>query len=393
MAAVVTSGILSGLGLEVARIGSSVVNEACGFSMDLADSRSSIFAITAIVAYSLVCVYIMRARIITKALIVLTSIPLLIVSNIIRGLVVMLIASALDKEAGHIAYTYLSGPILFFISFGGVTFFCIKKHLRDAPQKNETNNPVYSKQKSVSPAWYITLAVIFIGAVWIPKNLDVVHVDESGVNLIAPRLMGSWTGGPILFCHTPSDRLPYSDPDLKAGGPCPDCGEPLYEMSSIERRLLPSDTILKKSRYDNPDEHRVLFTIVLSGQKRSSIHRPEVCLVGPNSEIDRSFIHTVDLGNDRTLDVKILEMVHRIKKPDGTIGVWTSYYAYWFAGVNRETPYHIQRMIWMASDRLFRNKSYRWAYISASGARTPQNTSYLTEIDNFLQSAYPHLHK
>ena len=73
--------------------------------------------------------------------------------------------------------------------------------------------------------------------------------------------------------------------------------------------------------------------------------------------------------------------------------MWTTYYAYWFTGMDRETPYHLQRMAWMGADRLFRNKTYRWAYISVSGIRLPDNEDYLEEIDDFLTEVYPDLRK
>jgi hypothetical protein len=165
-------------------------------------------------------------------------------------------------------------------------------------------------------------------------------------------------------------------------------------MTPVERSLLPADTVLRKNHYEREDDRlAVQFTIVMSGRKRSSIHRPEVCLVGPGSEIARSFVHRVKLSGGHVLKVKILEMLHRTTRADGTTGVVPSYYAYWFAGLGRETPSHLQRMMWMASDRLFRGRNYRWAYISVAGLRHPGNTDYLNNVDAFLRDAYPLLHQ
>jgi len=48
-------------------------------------------------------------------------------------------------------------------------------------------------------------------------------------------------------------------------------------------------------------------------------------------------------------------------------------------------------MIWMASDRIFRNVSHRWAYIAVAGLREPDTDDYQEEVVDFVQNLYPQI--
>jgi len=228
---------------------------------------------------------------------------------------------------------------------------------------------------------------------FIPSNAKVEYSAEAGVRHNLPKSIGPYDGELLLYCHNPDHGERYKDASLKLGDRCPDCDDTLHELTLIEKRLLPPDTLVRKYTYEIKDTSRVLCSIVLSGEHRSSIHRPEVCLVDRNNIIANSFIHQIELSTGETLKVKVLEMSHKKQKPDGTVYQYHSYYAYWFAGIGRETPRHVQRMIWMAYDRLFYSSSYRWAYISVSGHRLEKSNAYLEELDSFLKNAHPFILK
>ena len=83
-------------------------------------------------------------------------------------------------------------------------------------------------------------------------------------------------------------------------------------------------------------------------------------------------------------------MLRRWRAPDGRQAEYLSYYAYWFVGKGRETPSHFMRMFWMASDRIFHNRSHRWAYISVSGERDGKD-AYRKEIETFVGGLYPEM--
>lgn len=384
------TALLNGIGIDVVQAGPVIVVRQSGFRMDLADTRSSIFAATAAGACSLLCAYLARTRLWKRLLIPAICIPLFMTSIVLRALIIMVVG-ATSPALGARINELLSGPLVVLLIFGGLTGLAISFHEKKpyAPIRDLSNG----KSKTIPAIWplIITLSVIAAASKWIPANLDVHHSEQTGVNLDWPDMLGAWRGEETLYCHNPEDIREVFTTELIAGDPCPNCGEPLFEMSPVERLLLPPDTLVRKKQYESPLGRRVYLAIVLSGKHRSSIHRPEVCLVGPNSRIAESFIHEVELANGRKLRVKVLEMIIQFKGPDGEMYSGRSYYTYWFAGIGRETPSHLQRMFWMASDRLFRNESYRWAYISIAGIRTSQREAYLREIDEFIRLAYPAL--
>jgi hypothetical protein len=73
-----------------------------------------------------------------------------------------------------------------------------------------------------------------------------------------------------------------------------------------------------------------------------------------------------------------------IKHHPGDNGADYSFYAYWFVGKDRETASHVQRMIWMAADRIFRGVSHRWAYIAIYGHRVPGSNAHIQLLADFI---------
>ncbi len=392
VSAAVSSGLLTGLGIETVRSGPYITSTRIdGLRVNLGDPAGGIFAIIAIVAYALLCAYLMRSRWKSRIAVLAASVPLLMMANIFRAVLAMLAGVVLSADAGEYIQTKLSAWIAFVLAFGGVTALAVYLHRRAGiPAQPNVPHPMEGRTSPV-PSLLTAIAIAGLAAWWIPNHSTVYHKEEAGVNLDLPSSIDDWKGGVILFCHNPERPEELFTHDLKPGDPCPTCGQPLQELAAYEKKLLPPDTQVRKNWYKRGANESVVLSIVLSGKNRSSIHRPEVCLVGDGSQISRSFTHGIALADGRILKVKVLEMVHQFKDRQGHIRSGTSYYAYWFAGIGRETPDHVQRMIWMASDRLFKSQSYRWAYLSLGGARTEGRTDYLVELDAFIRLAYPYL--
>lgn len=385
LSATLVSGIANGLGLEVTRAGATILPvKLADAGIALADSRSGIFAVTAAVAFAAVAGEVARTSLVRRIGLVALAVPLVVAANTVRGLLGVLAVAVAGGPAGAAFFEAVSGPVVVLILFGTPAWLAWKGR-----RPAEAGTPAAQPNGRTMPA-LLTAIVLLAGAIaWIPTNLTITHLDEAGVTIDLPEQVGSWRGTLVLFCHNPADEGEVLDSGLQPGDACPRCGQPLQEMSAIERSLLPHDTVLRKKRYEYANGRAVYLSIVLSGKDRSSIHRPEVCLVGPNSQIARSFVHRTPLRDGRALDVTILEMVLSFPGADGRTRTVHSYYAYWFAGIGQETPSHYQRMWWMARDRLFFNRSHRWAYLSLAGIRAEGGRDYLAEVDEFLREAHP----
>lgn len=138
-------------------------------------------------------------------------------------------------------------------------------------------------------------------------------------------------------------------------------------VSAIELSMLPKDTTFGKRRYwmtnstDNVD-----VAVVLMGQDRTSLHKPQFCLTGQGWNIEQT--ETVNLKMDRPhayeLSVMKLTASIRVKREDGQYITIRGIYVYWFVADNKLTASHDERMVSMAKNLLRTGTLERWAYIS-----------------------------
>jgi hypothetical protein len=238
-------------------------------------------------------------------------------------------------------------------------------------------------------AHLVVVALLALTMLALALTGDVRFVDDAGVRVALPDRLGAWTGDELRFCQNPACEHSGSVSELGGRSVCPRCGGALGPLSLVEKSLLPADTVAVKKQYADGRGGHVFVSIVLSGRERSSIHRPELCLVGPSSEIVGSGIVRVDVPGRRPLSVTVLDMLYR--SPGQAAGTGAqSYFAYWFAGRNRETPRHLVRMFWMAVDRIVFNTAYPWAYIAVAGERDAAG-NYRGEIREFVALLQPQI--
>ena len=239
------------------------------------------------------------------------------------------------------------------------------------------------------------VAALAVAAWALVFKTGVANSDEAGIVLHLPGQVGDWTGAGLLFCPDRTCGAQYLEGRLEDPAVCPKCGATLGNMNWAERSLLPADTGLVRKFYQRPGGRDALHaTIVLSGDDRSSIHRPQVCMTAAGHEImDERFIRIPLEGRAEPLEVMVLDMAKPTAGPDGTPGQYLSYYAYWFVGKDRETASHVERMFWMGYDRVVHGVSHRWAYIALSGQRAPRSDAHLQTIADFASRLHPALLK
>lgn len=244
--------------------------------------------------------------------------------------------------------------------------------------------------KALKP-YFTIIGLLIVTSVLLAMTVDVRTTDEAGITLKLPDRVGDWVGQDMLFCQNPVCVREYRAGDLNGATRCPACGGDLDGMTRAEKDILPKDTEIVKKDYRNPEGRGIYVTIVLSGKERVSIHRPQVCLVGQGYKILRSHVVSVPLPGRDPINVMVLDIVRYVRGPEGQMIEAPFYFAYWFVGKDRETPYHVERMIWMASDRILRNVSHRWAYVAASGVRDPGSDKYEAELREFVAGFYPQI--
>jgi len=215
-----------------------------------------------------------------------------------------------------------------------------------------------------------------------------------GVVMELPPEVEGWTGNELRFCHNPQIcAKDYKDAsfyirDLELPDVCSDCGSRLFNMARAEKEQLPEDTEFVKSAYTNDAGARLFTSIVLSGTARDSIHRPQRCLKGQGNTIDDEYTLMVPMEGRDDLKMRVIKASRTYRTAEGPKPYY-SFYAYWFVGQDRETPYHLGRMFWLAWDRVVRSTANRWAYIAVQGDREEDGTEYEKELVDFVQKVYP----
>lgn len=247
---------------------------------------------------------------------------------------------------------------------------------------------VKMETKTLKP-YFVVIGLMILTSLALAFTIDVKVTNQAGIRMELPDQVGDWVGRDLRFCQNPLCLREFKTDELSDLEKCPVCGSELSTMTRSENDLLPSDTEILKKEYRNSKGRTLFVSVVLSGKERVSIHRPQVCLVGQGNEIINSTIVPVTFKERKPLDVMSLEMIRRFRDSEGEAKELPTYFAYWFVGQGRETPYHVQRMIWMATDRIFRNVSHRWAYIAITGIRDEQSEKYKEELQDFVSELYP----
>jgi exosortase len=164
------------------------------------------------------------------------------------------------------------------------------------------------------------------------------------------------------------------------------------EPEPIERSILPADTGFSRKYYvnlDDPSEH-VLLSIVLSGRDRTSIHRPELCVIGQGWTIDRTSLHRFAYPShpDAGFEATVLSVHHEITGAQGRRSV-PNIIAYWFTGDDRVVPSQGERMLYDAWIRISRGRAPRWAYIFLQTGSSDGEGAGLARMQSILDASLP----
>jgi hypothetical protein len=247
---------------------------------------------------------------------------------------------------------------------------------------------------------FLTVVLLMVAAsLALAFTVDVELNDVPGVVMQLPdELADGWIGNELRYCHNKEchSEAPafgqYYVRALDIPDICPDCGENLHNMSWAEYGVLPKDTEFIKSAFTNEAGGRMFTSIVLSGQDRSSIHRPQRCLKGQGNSIMNEHFIEIPMEGREPLEVAVIETESVRQTAEGP-QTYFGYYAYWFVGQDRETASHYSRMFWLGWDRVVRSVSHRWAYIAVQGKREAEGLEYENEIAGFIQLIYPSIVK
>ena len=225
------------------------------------------------------------------------------------------------------------------------------------------------------PQWIIlAVSLVFIGssAGVLLKLRAAQRLGEPGLKVT--HLPG--TNG--LIIALPERVLEYSSVPVK--------------VTSQEVTSLPSDTTFGRRNYTAPDGFSTYVSVVLMGTDRTSIHKPQFCLVGQGWSIDRTEKVAIPMRQPWPYDLPVMRLTTAKQFADerGRRQQVKGVYVYWFVAEARLTASHSERMWWMAKDLFRKGVLQRWAYVTCFSTCLPgQEDATFDRMKKFIAGAVP----
>jgi hypothetical protein len=165
-----------------------------------------------------------------------------------------------------------------------------------------------------------------------------------------------------------------------------------WPITKAELSWLPADTTYARRHYTAPDKFRTTLNVVMMGQDRTSIHRPQICLTGQGWTIERADLLEIPIAVPRPYQLPVMRMIARrpFREPSGRTRMLKAVYVYWFVADGQLTARHGERMWWMARDLLTNGVLERWAYVSCLAIGLPGDEAAIyRRMERFIAAAVP----
>ncbi len=175
------------------------------------------------------------------------------------------------------------------------------------------------------------------------------------------------------------------------------------EETAVEREILPPDTGFSRRNYVlvQGGAHAVFVSIVLSGRDRTSIHRPELCLVGQGWTIKGTEQHqfawpaagspATESGR-RGAHAFSATVLHTERVEARTGRKIPAVVAYWFVNSDAVVATHWERFWRDAWNRLAHARADRWAYVLVQADAADGEAAGLARIQEVLGAVGPDEH-
>jgi EpsI family protein len=349
------------VGIEVIRNGTQLFSPDGTYQYDVAAACSGVRSLMALMALSLLTAYLNLQSGWRRTAVFLLCFPLTYVGNVVRIGAIVVAGEVFGQGAGEWLHEW-AGFVVFVIVLGGI-LAAVTLWQKWSPEKGHARletSPVLPAATVVSPegtergeqrgtasAWRLAGAVVVLAVLtaWFTHRVDQwpvlggagITLAEDGINPAdLPAFLGTeWIGQRTA-------------------------------ITAIEREVLPPDTGFARRNYVSTQnrQDQVFISIVLSGRDRTSIHRPELCLVGQGWTIGGRSVETFTRPDGAPLRASVLQITREIVDPQGKRQVLPALFVYWFVGRDEVVATHGQRLWRTALNRL-RGRTDRWAYVVA----------------------------
>ncbi len=363
-------------GIEVIRNGTQLTSAHGGYQYDVAAACSGIRSLMALAALSLLLGYLNFRAWWTRLGVGLLCIPFAFVGNVVRIFSIIVMAEWRGQSAGARMHDVM-GVGVFVIVLGLVqaTVWLLEKRGWGRPVAAEQRTEDGGQRAEGTVLNFRSAAAIVGTSVLVmfaAHRLDQIQVSpRTGIKLTMDGI------NPV--------PLPNSI-DIDWAGQSAD-------VTPIEREILPPDTGYSRKIYVSLLDRRqqVFLSIVLSGRDSTSIHRPELCLVGQGWTITGQTAHAFSRPDTKTVLVPatVLRIEREFTTRDGRKIKVPGLFAYWFVGADKVVPSNLARVMYSSLDRLRHLEAHRWAYVLAQTTAIDGEEAALARIQSVLNGTLP----
>ena len=163
-------------------------------------------------------------------------------------------------------------------------------------------------------------------------------------------------------------------------------------ITQMELGYLPKDTTYGRRRYVRRDGAYVDASAVMMGADRTSIHKPEICLVGAGWRMNGPVLLSVRVERPNPYDLPVARLFasKQVRMSDDAVREIRAVYVYWFVSEKRITASHRERFWYSLQDLVTTGVMPRWAYVSCFAVCLPgEEEATYARMKEFIAAAVP----
>lgn len=388
LSASVTAVLLNGFGIESLCQGTAIIGlDGMGppaFKLEVEDPCSGIRSIVALFVGTAAYGAYMLKGIKHRWLLFFSSFPIAFLGNVIRLFLTALVAAGWGQAMGmrlHDNALFIIAPVYIFCVFKLTDCLC-KREERNAKAQPEASTSV--QEEAVHEAKAITclqwgllgiigllLPCIWFWAMQTPQ--PVLEADTFIVQHLQP-IEGAHCSR-LSYCYQPTCLAVERYPDgMPAPTVCRVCqSTDVHPYSLAEYNILPKDTRVLRAIYDFGYEGEYTLSVVVAGQSRTSIHRPELCLPS-QGKVFESAIKEILPG---------VPMVCGELRSKDAAHFSAGGFAYVYLNSKGATVSDLERVVGDTLARAWHHRIPRWAMLTVSSEnvnfKTPEGEALLKE--------------
>jgi exosortase len=359
------SNFLNLIGVDVVREGTAIYSagdpltglvQGDLFRLDVEEPCSGIRSLFSLMMVSALYGYISLKMPVQRLILFASAIPMAVLGNFVR--MVMLAVGSLwfgtefavgRNIEGHqemSLFHTLAGYAVFGVALAGMFGLCtllesglLKRFIGKPPKKKGPKAVAASYGPGLPPMPLYQRAVLGLA-----------------IAMLALVVCGSTDISPVMAQPGVNMNLPLQFAEYQ--------GREL-DMTARERNILDVGVELARTYYAAPGGSEFLCTVIVGGEGKRTLHRPEVCLPGQGWTIADTSTMPVDLEDGRTIEVTLLRLFRDAEPEPGKRVRIRGLNIYWYIGSDGTTsPDFYDHIRLSYQHAIFRNLNHRWSMAS-----------------------------